>query len=97
MSALKNNIKRGRYPVNKNPSQDQVKCGRSNETKLWKTHQGYMRSHYVSGLTSVLTLLPGFRQLLKDLKSLTLFQIVSHKIHILIYCRRTHRFNSLSP
>lgn len=64
MSALKNNIKRGRYPVNKNPSQDQVKCGRSNERKLWKTHQGYMRSHYISGLTSVLTLLPSVRQLL---------------------------------
>lgn len=41
MSALKNNMKRGRYPVIKNPSRDKVKRGRSNETKLWgNTHQG---------------------------------------------------------
>ncbi len=40
MSALKNNMKRGRYPVIKNPSRDKVKRGRSNVTKLWVTHQG---------------------------------------------------------
>lgn len=36
MPALKSNVKRGRYPVNKNPSYDKVECGRSNETKLWE-------------------------------------------------------------
>lgn len=66
MSALKSNVKRGRYPVIKNPSRDKVKCGRSNETKLWETHQGYMRRHHVSRLLSVLTLFPTLSQLLKD-------------------------------
>lgn len=84
MSALKNNVKRGRYPVIKNPSRDKVKCGRSDETKLWETHQGYMRSHYISWLTSVLTLLPSLRQLLKDLS------------HFFKLCRTRYTFSSIA-
>lgn len=56
-SALKNNVERGSNPVNKNPSQDRVSVGRSNETILSDNNrdtcstlppQGYICSYTAS-------------------------------------------------
>lgn len=48
-SALKNNLKRERYPVNLKKISLLIRLsvvGRSNEVKFWETHQGHMRSRF---------------------------------------------------
>lgn len=56
------NVKRGRYPVIKNPSRDKVKCGRSNGAKTLGNTPGTQHAR-ASRLVSVLTPLQTLSQM----------------------------------